>query len=171
MRKPECGRSIVEMLGVLAIMGVITVMGIAGYSQAVQKFNISSFQQQIMAIASGIKGLRLGATGQEISDTVRQLGYNLTDPFGNAFRVIRGSHPDYPNSPYAVFYLGPYDKSVCLLLANSIKDDSQTFGLQNICISQESGNCPDQNQKVGDAASLCRDGVVNYIYPFYIIGH
>ena len=31
IRKNDSGRSIVEMLGVLAIMGVITVMGIAGY--------------------------------------------------------------------------------------------------------------------------------------------
>ena len=35
IRKNDAGRSIVEMLGVLAIMGVITVMGISGYSQAV----------------------------------------------------------------------------------------------------------------------------------------
>ena len=34
----ESGRSMVEMLGVLAIIGVLSVMGIAGYTQAMKKY-------------------------------------------------------------------------------------------------------------------------------------
>ena len=36
--KNENGRSMVEMLGVLAIIGVLSVAGIAGYSQAMKKY-------------------------------------------------------------------------------------------------------------------------------------
>ena len=35
-RENESGRSMVEMLGVLAIIGVLSVMGIAGYTQAMK---------------------------------------------------------------------------------------------------------------------------------------
>ena len=37
MRKNESGRSMVEMLGVLAIIGVLSVGGIAGYKTAIKK--------------------------------------------------------------------------------------------------------------------------------------
>ena len=37
----EVGRSMIEMLGVLAIIGVLSVGGIAGYSKAMEKFRIN----------------------------------------------------------------------------------------------------------------------------------
>ena len=37
----EKGRSMIEMLGVLAIIGVLSVGGIAGYSKAMEKFKIN----------------------------------------------------------------------------------------------------------------------------------
>ena len=36
----NAGRSMIEMLGVLAIIGVLSVGGIAGYSKAMTKFKI-----------------------------------------------------------------------------------------------------------------------------------
>ena len=47
----ESGRSMVEMLGVLAIIGVLSVMGIAGYTQAMKKHYTNEAAQAI-AIAS-----------------------------------------------------------------------------------------------------------------------
>ena len=38
MKKNETGRSMVEMLGVLAIIGVLSVAGIAGYTMAMKKY-------------------------------------------------------------------------------------------------------------------------------------
>ena len=38
MMKNESGRSMVEMLGVLAIIGVLSVGGIAGYTMAMRKY-------------------------------------------------------------------------------------------------------------------------------------
>ncbi len=43
----ESGRSMVEMLGVLAIVGVLSVGGIAGYSKAMAKFKLTKAQDQI----------------------------------------------------------------------------------------------------------------------------
>ena len=41
------GRSMIEMLGVLAIIGVLSVGGIAGYSKAMMKFKINKTIDQM----------------------------------------------------------------------------------------------------------------------------
>ena len=41
MNTNESGRSMVEMLGVLAIIGVLSIGGIAGYTQAMKKYRVN----------------------------------------------------------------------------------------------------------------------------------
>lgn len=49
----ENGRSMVEMLGVLAIIGVLSVGGIAGYSKAMNKYKLNKmFDQMSMIVAN-----------------------------------------------------------------------------------------------------------------------
>ena len=52
---PQSGRSMIEMLGVLAIIGVLSVGGIAGYSKAMQKYRINKTIEQITLIAGNIR--------------------------------------------------------------------------------------------------------------------
>ena len=47
MRINEKGRSMIEMLGVLAIIGVLSVGGIAGYSKAMAKFKVNKTIDQV----------------------------------------------------------------------------------------------------------------------------
>ena len=51
----ENGRSMIEMLGVLAIIGVLSVGGIAGYSKAMHKYRINKTIEQITLIAGNIR--------------------------------------------------------------------------------------------------------------------
>ncbi|MBQ8671863.1 MAG: hypothetical protein IJ525_05005 [Alphaproteobacteria bacterium] len=51
---PQYGRSMIEMLGVLAIIGVLSVGGIAGYSKAMTKYRINKTIEQITLIAGNI---------------------------------------------------------------------------------------------------------------------
>lgn len=53
----ETGRSMVEMLGVLAIIGVLSVGGIAGYSQAMSKFKVTKAMDQAQSIIQNIRTL------------------------------------------------------------------------------------------------------------------
>ncbi|MDR1025907.1 MAG: hypothetical protein LBL47_00775 [Lactobacillus sp.] len=48
------GRSIVEMLGVLAIIGVLSVAGIAGYAKAMEKYKLNKLTEQISNLISSI---------------------------------------------------------------------------------------------------------------------
>ena len=51
----QCGRSMIEMLGVLAIIGVLSVGGIAGYSKAMMKYRINKTIEQITLIAGNVR--------------------------------------------------------------------------------------------------------------------
>ncbi len=52
---PQYGRSMIEMLGVLAIIGVLSVGGIAGYSKAMMKYRINKTIEQITLIAGNFR--------------------------------------------------------------------------------------------------------------------
>lgn len=77
IRKNDSGRSIVEMLGVLAIMGVITVMGISGYSQAISKINRNNVVEQVTKLAQETRGVFAGRTSYNKSDADTNGGYNI----------------------------------------------------------------------------------------------
>ena len=57
--KPECdslyaGRSMVEMLGVLAIIGVLSVGAIAGYSKAMMKYKLNKHAEQLNQVVNSV---------------------------------------------------------------------------------------------------------------------
>ena len=67
--KPECdsmgtdsatcrGRSMVEMLGVLAIIGVLSVGAIAGYSKAMMKYKLNKQAEQYNQLISSVTSLK-----------------------------------------------------------------------------------------------------------------
>ncbi len=51
----QSGRTMIEMLGVLAIIGVLSVGGIAGYSKAMMKYRINKTIEQITLIAGNVR--------------------------------------------------------------------------------------------------------------------
>ena len=53
----EAGRSMIEMLGVLAIIGVLSVGGIAGYSKAMNKFKTNKVADNVSMLVANIKTL------------------------------------------------------------------------------------------------------------------
>ena len=54
-RESQSGRSMIEMLGVLAIIGVLSVGGIAGYSKAMMKYKINKTIEQITLIVGNFR--------------------------------------------------------------------------------------------------------------------
>lgn len=59
-KNEQTGRSMVEMLGVLAIIGVLSVGGIAGYSKAMTKFKITKTMDQVSMTVANIRTLYSG---------------------------------------------------------------------------------------------------------------
>ncbi len=98
LRKNDSGRSIVEMLGVLAIMGVITVMGISGYSQAIGKINRNNVVEQVTKLAQETRGVFAGRTSYNEADDkteendigesiLKKMGLKLETPYGGRYTV------------------------------------------------------------------------------------
>ena len=54
-KSEQSGRSMVEMLGVLAIIGVLSVGGISGYSKAMAKFKLTKAQDQLTMLLMNIR--------------------------------------------------------------------------------------------------------------------
>jgi type II secretory pathway pseudopilin PulG len=102
----ENGRSMVEMLGVLAIIGVLSVGAIAGYQKAMYKYKLNRHAQQLEAFFTGLfeftqatqheKGwvayedlVPLMIKGNYIPDEMKSAGKNyagqtqITDYFGS----------------------------------------------------------------------------------------
>ena len=61
--KNQNGRSMIEMLGVLAIIGVLSVGGIAGYSKAMMTMKINKTIEQISHMAAAIKTAYMNQSG------------------------------------------------------------------------------------------------------------
>ena len=77
---PEQGRSMVEMLGVLAIVGVLSIGGIAGYRFALNRYRANEIfdgitKRMIVAKTQNASGQRVNLS--EFSDKISGLYYNI----------------------------------------------------------------------------------------------
>ena len=99
----ESGRSMVEMLGVLAIIGVLSVMGIAGYTQAMKKYKTNE------AIAAINMGAMLCKTNDTSVSDLARAGI-LTSPAcsGEEFTFTLDKAVDKTSVENALGSLGSY---------------------------------------------------------------
>jgi type II secretory pathway pseudopilin PulG len=115
----EKGRSMVEMLGVLAIIGVLSVGAIAGYQKAMMKYKMNKQLEQANDLAAGmldfITRAGLYIKSADISSSFVKLGYipgsmkagtsanTYLDNFGNTVSVgvyTNGNFPDVYDKLY-----------------------------------------------------------------------
>ena len=56
-KKEQTGRSMIEMLGVLAIIGVLSIGGLAGYSKAMERYRVNETINQVIHIVQNTRDL------------------------------------------------------------------------------------------------------------------
>ena len=137
----ESGRSMVEMLGVLAIIGVLSVGGIAGYSQAMSKFKVTKTTDQIQTMVTNIRTLfstQRTYAGVETKATMYATGIftdevcsdgatctTPTNPFGGTINLTTQKVNNVSKKGFAVTYNGlPAD--ACVRLAMQDWGDSSS---------------------------------------------
>ena len=137
------GRSMIEMLGVLAIIGVLSVGGIAGYSKAMEKFKINKVIEQYSMMTYGIlEHLDDFKKSQIVTiDTLQALNIlpqswihntDVIDDFNNKINLyIRkyGARNDFiidiylsgvsPNANNGIFYQN-FSKRICVELFQNL---------------------------------------------------
>ena len=91
--KAESDRSMIEMLGVLAIVGILSAGGIAGYSMAMQHHKTNTLIERIQLIVTRTKtiyknGNYNGVSNQNLIDSGKLSAKDLENPFGGNLNVI-----------------------------------------------------------------------------------
>ena len=143
----QYGRSMIEMLGVLAIIGVLSVGGIAGYSKAMMKSKINSTTELLLTIATNVQNATLRTKKY---DNLEQAAIKLKaipDEALNAGRTSLKSNPFNGSiklgsfQPTASFYVAMNNlpKEACISIA------SNKFG--NALIYAGSGEFSDNTLK------------------------
>ena len=132
MRVNEQGRSMIEMLGVLAIVGVLSVGGIAGYSKAMNKFKTNKVIDQINMISTNIRTLyssqrnysgldnelakKAGVVSGDMYSDVS--GSEITNAFQGSVFITTGTHNGQTDAAYIIGFDG-LPKSACVAAATT----------------------------------------------------
>ncbi|MBE6451855.1 MAG: hypothetical protein E7016_07865 [Alphaproteobacteria bacterium] len=82
----ELGRSMVEMLGVLAIIGVLSVGGIAGYSKAMMKYKLNTHAENLNILINNMIQYRAKIQGSGNVDN--ESGYEQYGPVFEKLNLI-----------------------------------------------------------------------------------
>lgn len=122
------GRSMIEMLGVLAIVGVLSVGGIAGYSKAMSKYRTNKTIEQITQIVSGVRtfydGQRnyAGLDGSVLrkakilpeSAFESSTSNDATNPFGGLIEISFAGKNVFDDKKAFVMHLGNIPEDACI---------------------------------------------------------
>ena len=130
----ESGRSMVEMLGTLAIIGVLSIGGIAGYSYGMDKYRANETINDVNM--RGIDLVRQAAMGQTLSlsewPTVSKAGYDISEP-------VLSAEGD------AYFTISGVPKRVCEMVYEGIMQNQTTDVEVNGYVVDDSSACGDDN--------------------------
>lgn len=167
-KNEQSGRSMVEMLGVLAIIGVLSIGGIAGYSKAMTKYKANKALDQISMILMNVrvvyasapnytgltttKAINLGIfPGDMFTNPASMDSTTLKHPFGNSIALVAAATPGATFD--LTFYSLPAD--VCATLA------STDWGIENftqVKVGSKALTYPINPADVGDGCVASKYG-------------
>ena len=186
MKYNENGRSMVEMLGVLAIIGVLSVGGIAGYSKAMNKYKINKTTDQVSMLVANIrtlfssqgnyKGLNNGQAikfGVVPNDMYTPAAtyadnHSITNAFNGAVTIAAsGGRAENDNEAFTIVYSG-LTSEACITIATGDWGSGQASGLIGIAaVGQEAEDVenPGALAKLAGIYTTATDGTTNVSIP------
>ena len=147
------GRSMVEMLGVLAIVGVLSIGGISGYSKAMAKYKINKTVDQVSMLITSIRTAFGNQNSYAGLTTVKAINYDLvgndltlgsTSTLTNAYsgsvtiEALTDAGASCGASTYCPKFAVTYtnlDRQACAVIASSDWGGSAASGLYSITIN------------------------------------
>lgn len=157
IKKLEQGRSMIEMLGVLAIIGVLSVGGINGFSKAMDAHKINTIVEQIGTIIANAKsiGLRQGGkyTGLDtnaakkmkiIPDEMIDSSGKVTHVYGGEVRVgsAKELYGSTPTDKGVVVELKSLSRNACIQIL------SKGLGGPKTILVASGSNSPNMSSKI-----------------------
>ena len=178
-RSEQSGRSMVEMLGVLAIIGVLSVGGIAGYSKAMAKFKLSKAMDQVSTTVTNIRTMYSGQpdyTGLA-NDTAISLGLvgaemvsgsAIKNAFSGAVTIKAEDVNSMKDAGFSVKFEG-LGKEACISLASADWGSGSGSGLVSITPTKGTAvGISALPMSISDAATGCEaDGDGNSVTWVY----
>ena len=134
----ENGRSMVEMLGVLAIVGVLSVTGIIGYTIAMRKYRANEISQAISSMAIAAKTAN-GGLGIKKAEFYKDLLHRTEDPIGVSVLkalVTSGDNPKFAKR----IELQTDSNKLCVEVESIIGDDNRNA----LYINGDNDSCGDE---------------------------
>lgn len=167
-KNEQSGRSMVEMLGVLAIIGVLSIGGISGYSKAMAKFRVNKTLDQISMLVMNIRSLYSANINYEgLTDKIAiQMGIIPRDmlPSGtteaNASSIINAYQGEVKigaadvggtNRSFYIIYSG-LTRDACVAIATADWGSQAGSGLQAIQIKGEANSTSKEATLMGNEA-------------------
>lgn len=142
--RQESGRSMIEMLGVLAIMGVITVGAIGMISTAMRTQKRSAVNDDVIQIVTGVRQL-LGEFDDysHINNATifGAIGMNAKNPYGGTYEL----NVDPANSRQFIVSINSLSESDCKYFVTKAWSDSIGYQMSNGTNGGATGNCTDGN--------------------------
>ena len=184
MKTNESGRSMIEMLGVLAIIGVLSIGGISGYSKAMSVYRVNKTTDQLMQIAASTRALFAGhkkytaltknnkpnmaliKKAHLVPDDMIN-GDNMENIYGGTVLLNKANKGDRTDKAFAVSF-SFIPQSSCIELATKEWGQGRTSGLYSIKINDTEDLATDGPVTIGTAMTACANSTNNTIvWTFY----
>jgi hypothetical protein len=143
--KYESGRSMIEMLGVLAIMGIITVGAITMISAAMKSQKRTTVNDEVTQIVTGVRQL-LGEYDDfsNINPGIfGAIGMSAKNPYGGMYELA--VNPANPRQ--FIVTINGLSKSDCEYFVTKAWTDSVDFQMSDGKRGGAAGQCKDENGK------------------------
>ena len=179
LKTNESGRSMIEMLGVLAIIGVLSVGGIAGYSKAMNKFKTNQVADNVSMLVANIKTLYAQQKDYNGLDTAKAITLGVVpdelvnadkSTLSNAFNgsvyigVGKSTASETGNRAFIITFDG-LSKEACISLATNDWGSGYSSGLIALHAQSENLGKAELSDVIGctgttaDAADYINGGV------------
>lgn len=189
----QAGRSMIEMLGVLAIIGVLSVGGIAGYSKAMMKFKINKTVDEIMQLTTNIRTLYGGQrdyssltndviTGAKLIPDEMLSGANtFSSTWDGEVTIVPSDKVAASDNKAFLITFNDVPKEACIelsvidwgssagsgLVAMGTTDPSGTYTAEGSCATGDGIACPERPMDPGEAINGCADDTNTMYWKFY----
>ena len=138
--KEQSGRSMIEMLGVLAIIGVLSVGGIAGYSKAMNKFKTNQVADLVSMLIANIKTMYAQQNSYEGLNNKTAVDMGLVpDELNAGYNKYNAGTTEQPDEKYRQDLTNSFNGNVYISAASSVggEDDKLAFYIIYTGLSKE----------------------------------
>lgn len=150
------GRSMIEMLGYLALVILVTTAAIKLYTESVEKTKLINAQNQVRDIIKSVNMIYIGRdfpVNGDITSKIASKKINLVDPWGGKITITARNAPTGGTGAFALPYFGikmKLSKANCVKLSTALIEDT-------IGINPRTNSTASLSETVADLAKNCQE--------------